>query len=161
MGAGPGFTPTVSLTLCPRRIPLSSEPQISHLHSGFWKVPWSLCSNSTDQWNTPAGGEKSNLLFLNPFILTAHGSEVPEYLQGSHISGESFQFTAFPPKLCGPEDNLGIRKGFSQAATQHHEGQTDGHHHLLSVRLSFPVYRVGQHIPHQRTGVKWMLGRMC
>lgn len=81
---------------------------------------------------TPAGGEKSNLLFLNPFILTAHGSEVPEQLQGSHISGESFQFTAFPPKLCGvykkvvsPEDDLGNTKGFSQAATQHHEGQTD------------------------------------
>lgn len=93
--------------------------------------------------------KKPSLLFLNLFILTAHGSEGPEQLQSGYVRGGSFQFTAFPltlwvyEKKISSGDNLGTRKGFSQAATRHHEVQTDGHPTPALCEPQFPSLQGG------------------
>lgn len=95
-----------------------------------------------------------NVLLLNLFILTAHGPEGSEQLQSSRNSGGegggSFGVTAFPPKLCGvyekkisPEGNQGIAKGSLKQLHSTMKVRQMVIHHLLSVGLSFPVYRVG------------------
>lgn len=111
--------------------------------------------------------QTKNLLFLNLFILTAHGSEGPEQLHSSYVRGGPSGSQQSRPNSVGfmkrrsvQETTWGLGKGSHKQLHSTMKVRQMVIQHLLSVSLGFPVCRVGQHIPHQRPGVNLTLGKM-